>query len=117
MKRRRNDSSWRRDCLEVRGLWCRSCGTSYGLEIDHLIPRSQGGLSIVENGLLLCRDCHRKKTEHRMLVDPMWLDEDQLEWLASEGHVMFDEDTGEPYGRHCRLFDVRRKPWLTHWTV
>lgn len=106
-KHRRNDSSWRTECLARRGAWCRACGSSRDLQSDHLIPRSQGGPSIVENGLILggpfgC-GCHDRKTAHQLLIQRAWLDPDQLTWLEQEGHATWGPD-GVVSGKHCRLF-------------
>jgi len=77
------------------------------LQCDHIWPRSQGGPSVVENGLLLCGpfapgECHRRKTEKLLLVERSWLDQDQVDWLASVGWVEWID--GEPHGRGCRSF-------------
>ncbi|MCA1695668.1 MAG: HNH endonuclease [Actinobacteria bacterium] len=105
--RPRNDSQWRTQCLELRGAWCRACGGARDVQVDHLIPRSQGGPSITQNGLILggafgC-GCHDRKTAHTLLIQRDWLDPDQIEWLAQEGHARWLED-GTVGGRHCTLF-------------
>lgn len=116
---RRNDSGWRREVLARRGSWCRSCGVggAHVLQIDHLVPRSQGGQSVVENGLVLCGPfagdlkfaggCHQAKTDSRMTIEYDWLDEDQIAWLAEVGWVVWDQ-TGSPTGRGWRHFTERR---------
>jgi hypothetical protein len=38
------------------------CGTSYGLEIDHLIPLAEGGPTELDNLALLCHHHHFLKT-------------------------------------------------------
>lgn len=114
-KPRRNDGPWRRDVLALRGEWCRSCGDSADLQIDHVQERSQGGASDVENGLVLCgpwsrvtpAGCHVRKTEGRMLIEFDWLDPDQVEYLAAVGWVWWDAD-GVPNGPGCRGFANRR---------
>lgn len=57
----------------------------------------------MENGCMLCLDCHQKKTERKMLFRREWLDEDQIRWLAEQGWVAWDEE-GIPYGRGSRGF-------------
>lgn len=108
---KRNDAAWRAEVLELYGSWCRACAAGQvvkrdclppALEADHLIPRAQGGPSDVRNALVLCREHHRAKTEHRLLVDRAWLTTEQADWLRDEGHV--DWVDGGPVGRHCRLF-------------
>ena len=109
-RRRRNDAQWREDCLMRRGAFCRACGYSVAmhLQIDHMKPRSQGGRSDVENGLVLCGpfgkcDAHRRKTERSMLIERDWLDRDQVEYLDEIGWVRWNED-GEPEGYGMKGF-------------
>lgn len=47
---------WQRD-----GGKCRNCGSQQDLHFDHVIPRSWGGSSGVENVQLLCRQCNLRK--------------------------------------------------------
>lgn len=104
-QRRRNDSAWRAACIEIRGELCRvpSCPRPRPVQMDHLIPRSQGGPSVVENGTPWCEFHHRAKTEHRLKIRREWLDPDQVEWLKTQGHAEWLED-GSVAGAHCRLF-------------
>ena len=101
--RRRNDAPWRAAVIALRGEYCRHCGQTWGLECDHLKPRSQGGLSVVENGLMLCRSAHLRKTEYRLKIERSWLDEDQIAYLAEIGWVAWGDD-GEPFGTGMRSF-------------
>jgi hypothetical protein len=47
--------------LERDGFACRSCGATNCLEVDHIIPRSKGGLTVEANLQVLCADCNRGK--------------------------------------------------------
>ena len=47
---------WQRD-----GGQCRNCGSRQDLHFDHVIPRSWGGASTVDNVQVLCRGCNLKK--------------------------------------------------------
>lgn len=43
---------------ERDGHSCIICGSSYAVQIAHIIPRSRGGLGIPENLVDLCWQCH-----------------------------------------------------------
>ena len=103
---RRNDAPWRKEVIELRGAFCRRC-LGRDVQCDHVWPRSQGGPSVVENGLLLCRACHEDKTASRIVIEFGWLDADQIPWLAKVGWVAWDDD-GQPRGRGWRHFGVRK---------
>jgi len=49
---------WYRD-----GGRCVICGATEYLEFDHIIPRSKGGATSVENLQLLCRKCNSEKSD------------------------------------------------------
>jgi 5-methylcytosine-specific restriction protein A len=40
---------------------CARCG-SPGREVNHIVPRAQGGPTVLENLELLCVDCHKADT-------------------------------------------------------
>jgi len=52
--------------IEVCGLVCAGCDRSFDwpdyLQLDHNIPRSEGGSNNLTNRLLLCGPCNRKKS-------------------------------------------------------
>lgn len=129
------DREWRAEVLLLRGHQCRvvahllrippiyrtpeqrglvaSCDGR--IEVDHMIPRRPSTRWAVPNGLPLCSHHHRLKTGHLLLIDPAWLDLDQVQWLAEEGHVEWCWD-GIVVGQHRRLFadgpDRRREGLL-----
>lgn len=49
---------WSRD-----GGRCVQCGATEFLELDHIIPYSQGGATSVKNLQLLCRPCNQEKRD------------------------------------------------------
>jgi 5-methylcytosine-specific restriction endonuclease McrA len=53
---------------------CQYCGReSSGMTVDHVIPRSKGGLSVWENIVAACAPCNRKKgnlTPHQAKMHP-----------------------------------------------
>lgn len=106
--KRRNDGPWRQECAVAYGLWCRASGVHAGpIQCDHVWPRSQGGPSVVENGLFLCESHHDAKTASRIVIDPEWLTPEQIDWLAQVGWVSWNAD-GQPSGRGMRHFAPRR---------
>ena len=61
------DSSKRkitRRAVFARDGWaCQYCGTRANLTVDHVIPRSKGGLSTWENIVASCAPCNRRKAD------------------------------------------------------
>ena len=53
----------RQQVLERDGA-CTVCGSTEGLEVDHIVPASAGGKTTPENCRVLCADCHREA--HRL---------------------------------------------------
>lgn len=104
---RRNDAPWRAACLEAWGHSCVACGAA-PVQMDHIMPRSQGGPSVVENGLPLCPTCHWKKTAGTMVIEYHWLARQQVDWLAEAGWVEWDKD-GLPKGRGFRRFGKKAR--------
>ncbi len=112
--RKRNDATWREQCLAVRGRYCRACitrsapGAKFAsrLQVDHVMPRSQGGPSVLGNGLVLCETHHMAKTASEILIEYGWLDPDQVAWLEVVGWVRWQDD-GTPAGRGWKHFAAR----------
>jgi 5-methylcytosine-specific restriction endonuclease McrA len=46
--------------LKRDGWGCQSCGSSVGLEVHHITPRSKLGDDAPENLITLCWKCHRQ---------------------------------------------------------
>lgn len=51
----------RRAILARDGFRCQYCGTTRHLTIDHVIPRSRGGLTSWENVVTSCAPCNVRK--------------------------------------------------------
>lgn len=104
---RRNDGPWRAECVDAYGEWCRNCLGTKNVQMDHVWPRSQGGPSVVENGLPLCgpfgNGCHDQKTAGALQFQRSWFTERQVAWLAEVGWVAWDDD-GQPRGRGWKHF-------------
>ena len=55
---------WRKLVLEKLNFICANCGNKENLEAHHIIPIKENRNLIfsVDNGICLCRDCHKKIT-------------------------------------------------------
>ena len=104
-KARQNDGPWRKACIEAHGEWCRACGTR-PVQMDHIHPKSQGGKNDVGNGLPLCAEHHRMKTDSEIVIEWSWLSEAHLVYLRESGWVDWGAD-GQPFGRGWRHFSAR----------
>lgn len=47
--------------FERDGRACRACGITDNLHIDHVVPISRGGLTVMENLAVLCGSCNASK--------------------------------------------------------
>ena len=48
------------DAFQKAKSKCGNCGSSYALEIDHIIPQAKGGTSDADNLRVLCRSCNQR---------------------------------------------------------
>ena len=78
---------WRKSLHEFTGNSCIYCGKT-SESIDHVLPRSRGGLSITENCVPACLSCNGSKT-----------DNDAFEWYRKQ-----------------RFYDPRRSMAKRAWT-
>ncbi len=78
---------WRKSLHEFTGNSCIYCGKT-SESIDHVSPRSRGGLSITENCVPACLSCNGSKT-----------DNDAFEWYRKQ-----------------RFYDPRRSMAIRAWT-
>lgn len=51
----------RRAILARDGFRCQYCGSTHHLTIDHIVPRSRGGLTCWENVITSCAPCNVRK--------------------------------------------------------
>ena len=65
VRRRRNQSGKQRLRImmrdKMRCQYCGARGTQFDLTLDHIIPRSRGGRSDVENLCAACKPCNQRK--------------------------------------------------------
>jgi len=61
-----------RRAVFARDNWtCQYCGARANLTVDHVIPRSKGGLSSWENIVASCAPCNRRKADRTPLQSGM----------------------------------------------
>ena len=81
------DRTWRKSLHEFTGKRCIYCGEN-SESIDHVLPRSKGGLSVTENCVPACLSCNGSKT-----------DNNAFEWYRKQ-----------------RFYDPRRSMAIRAWT-
>ena len=57
-----------RELLERDEYKCLNCNAEEFLEQAHYIARSAAGMGELDNLMLLCRECHRKQHDGKLLV-------------------------------------------------
>jgi 5-methylcytosine-specific restriction endonuclease McrA len=65
----------RRNVYKRDHYTCQYCGAQPGSEeltIDHVLPRSQGGISSWENCVLACIGCNKRKADRTLSQAGMW---------------------------------------------
>ena len=57
------DAEWRRLSKLLRSLqpFCSICKTTKDLTVDHIVPLSAGGSTVISNLQVLCRKCNSRK--------------------------------------------------------
>jgi len=57
------DAEWRRLSKLLRNLqpFCSICKTTKDLTVDHIVPLSAGGSTVISNLQVLCRKCNSSK--------------------------------------------------------
>lgn len=107
--------------LEKDDYRCRICRTTERLEIDHILPHSQRGRTVLENGQTLCHWCNqskgvqrqeewertkafKKRLNMRPQFDPAYRkNEGKLsvkQWKRGTGHMIYFYDGNEKVGEH-----------------
>ena len=81
------DRRWRKSLHGYTGKRCIYCGNN-SESIDHVLPRSKGGLSVTENCVPACLSCNGSKT-----------DNDAFDWYRKQ-----------------RFYDPRRSMAIRAWT-
>lgn len=66
------NSKIRNIILQKYNYTCNSCGSKTNLQIDHIIPISRGGKTILKNLQVLCKKCNQKKHNKTMEEFNKW---------------------------------------------
>ena len=53
---------WRRKIKEKWDFECAYCGSGKNLTMDHVVPRSKGGVDFTKNVVCCCHDCNQSKS-------------------------------------------------------
>ena len=67
-QKRYEGKNFREKVLKRDGYTCQICGSKKNLEAHHIVPRSKGGTNLVENGITLCKECHRAVHEGKIRI-------------------------------------------------
>lgn len=106
----KNDAEWRKAVFALYGSRCRlrGVGTEVGLcrgrlHCHHIRYKSQGGASVLGNGIPVCDFHHSMVHARRILIPKYVLEQVTLDHLRISGWVDWDGD-GIPFGRGFRGF-------------
>ncbi len=101
----RHESKMQKERIaRIEDYTCQICGfrqsyvnangrTRYIIEVDHIVEKSQGGGETVNNLLVLCPNCHAKKTYGLIKVNPDYTIEEngRQRPLMQDRHLNLDE--------------------------
>lgn len=104
---------WAAAVRALYGTACVVCG-DISIELDHVIPKSQGGLYVPGNGVPVCspwsraseftNGCHKAKTDGELQYRRDQLHPVTIEYLDEQNWVRWDPISGQPEGRGWRHF-------------
>lgn len=98
-----SDAPFRAEVMAAYGEVCRVCGATGWVQAAHIMAKSQGGPSLVWNGMPLCEPDHTAYDGYRLKLRREHLTNEQAAWLEEYGYIAWDDD-GQPYGRGARRF-------------
>ena len=82
---RQTHAQMKEHLLEQNGCKCQGCGRSFDdpryLELDHIIPRADGGINHISNRILLCGPCNRAKS-HTLTLSGLQRLNQENNWMA-----------------------------------
>ena len=77
-------NSVRRSVYRRDGYRCALCDSATGLQIHHIVHRSEGGSNLPQNLITLCWKCHAVAHGTRMPEYPEYVDREYIEQACVE---------------------------------
>ena len=80
--------------IETNQIVCAGCGRVLErefMELDHILPRSDGGVNDITNRILLCRPCNGYKSS-RLTLSGLVGDNKKRGWMQSENRANATRD-------------------------
>ena len=62
-------NNWRQKVLWRDKYICQKCNNKDGLQVHHIIFRSNGGTNAISNGITLCKECHKALHKGEWILD------------------------------------------------
>src|SRR5579885_1730881 len=82
---------------------CRKCGTRLDLQVDHIVPKEEGGEDRLDNFQILCRRCNvTKRPSHKNGGVTYLTAESALMWLL----FVHQPETYTEYAQLCRKYGL-----------
>ena len=90
-------NSVRRSVYRRDGYRCALCDSATGLQIHHIVHRSEGGSNHPQNLITLCWKCHAVAHGTRMPEYPEYVDREYIEQACVEYPADFYAEQGRPW--------------------
>ena len=90
-------NSVRRSVYRRDGYRCALCDSATGLQIHHIVHRSEGGSNHPQNLITLCWKCHAVAHGTRMPEYPEYVDREYIEQACVEYTADFYAEQGRPW--------------------
>ena len=97
---------WRRKIRERWGNKCAYCGSEENITLDHIVPRSKGGVDYTHNVLACCESCNRDKG-HTPLME--WYQNQEFFTEARKSAIINWMDSNNPEEKPQRVRYRRRR--------
>ena len=90
-------NSVRRSVYRRDGYRCALCDSATGLQIHHIVHRSEGGSNHPQNLITLCWKCHAVAHGTRMPEYPEYVAREYIEQACVEYAAAFYAEQGRPW--------------------